>query len=296
MLAEIRLPALKEFSFYVMDNTDTAAVDYSEQVYLFAAVIEKVSGTIEVLSSNAMQAEILPYCPKLKSIRVEEITFAILVSGFTPSKFPSLERVSLAKWEPCLSIETEFEPHEGVRRFDVQMDSSESFLESELPVFLTYLRKQFPNMTEFSLLGVKYLTSSILRDIYPFFPRLRSLEIDGQTNFLALSGMKLDFVKRFREQGETLDKIPRRNSINDFHELEYLKFGKNTAITNDMVTYCLSMLPKLRSLEFRWNESLSVETVEDRLGHVKTIKLYGVGSDLELREALAAVANVTYSE
>ncbi|CAG7815078.1 unnamed protein product [Allacma fusca] len=198
-------------------------------------------------------------------------------------RFPLLQEIDVKIPKTFWThLEKDFDPHDGVEfvRVFVQdaMSTEENALDIKMPLLLSCLSMKFPNIRNFSLTCLQRYSRfciNIFRDICYFFPYLKKLRFNGSVDFPMISGTHMNVIHDCLEAGWSIQNIPRRTgSIVDLTELETLHFGSDAHITDDMIKYCLSLMPNLNVLVFHGNPHVSVQVVEDYLGHLKKIQIY----------------------
>jgi hypothetical protein len=220
----------------------------------------------------------------------------------TAKRFPSLKSISFEIDTESCGYETPVSPHFGVER--IELENVEEVVETEvedesddddddslgstmtgpqhsdcqdfLHRALRCTSSQFPNVVELKLNSTSRLTAPLLTEIHACFPRLKVLDLlETKADFKALSGFQVN-VDNWLKSGFSIETAPLhyQGSLQSFKDLEKVMLSEHTSVSESLVKHCLSKVPKLKSVTFKWEDGLSPETIRDHLGHVELIKVY----------------------
>ncbi|CAG7733750.1 unnamed protein product [Allacma fusca] len=251
----------------------TSDVDlYTQQLLL---LVKNVASTIEDLEMDFVPMTLFPALPRLK--RIEFYSWKDELGIFSSERFPSLQHVYLCVSDAieCFFPKSGFHPHDQVKKISINLyvSSGENPVMGKFYVLTNYLKRQFPTANCFQLYDMpRAIGLSTFLAIHNAFPELKEILLDGTCDFTSMSGMDPNLFTHYLENDLAMEEIPRKCSIFSFSKLEDLSLTAKVVVTNQMVAYCLSKIPSLRSLSFQWNEGLSLEEVRC-LGHLREIKI-----------------------
>ncbi|CAG7837479.1 unnamed protein product [Allacma fusca] len=296
-----KLPPLKELRWHIWECDINE--NFEKSAKHFAMLIQAVSESIEILNLNVIRVGLLPVLPKLREITLSccECT----MKEFCRSKFPSLERITLLKWlSSWRDPEEDFDTHPGVTSITVSlmnydfccwaMDDVQNFADEYLPQFLRNLRGQFPQIVELSILDVPRYKSNFFRDVHQFFPELKRLEVNGSTDFPSTYDEESD--ESSEKEKEKSSNTEHFSSFLDFRALESISLGDKVELTNHVIRNCLAMIPKLKFMEFYWNDCLSAQEVWDFLVDVNHIVIKSPPGSRKDYTLLKKLPNVYFAQ
>ncbi|CAG7829625.1 unnamed protein product [Allacma fusca] len=272
---------------YVMPRLKNLRIFYED--YHCLEFLTNAASTLEELEIEFANLNLFPVLPKLKQIRFRD--WRDEFGLFSPATFPILEHVELSVSEPIETFlpKTGFHPHDKVKTVVISLTSYiDNPIIPHFHVLMDYLKCQFPNATSLQLLKIPVIETSTFLAIHNAFPGLQEIWLDGETSFTLMSGSDKKMVTDYLEYGLDIQHIPRKCSILSFLKLEKLVLTSDwrNCVTNDMVTYCLSKIPSLKTISFHWNEALTVQEVRDCLGHLQKIIILNGAAFQEIMEEL----------
>ncbi|CAG7820027.1 unnamed protein product [Allacma fusca] len=264
------------------------SVQNPEDLQQLCSFFQNTSPLLEYLSTD------LSIClsPELSfpSLRSIYIHGNIILSYFTPDRFPSLAKVSIMFTAPLnVTIESEV-PHSDISSIDLSIDNwngENDTLAEDLLLLLTCMSRQFPQVTSLNFVISDFYRNT-LPDICESFPKLAKLRLNGKCNFSCFSGMKESIM---RELFGTRN-AHRQSSSTKIHcglQLETIKLGMQFTLDPLMIRHCLSKVSKLRQLSFYWNKDLTAPLLQESLGHLQRIVICNHARQ-EFQDAMAQVA------
>ncbi|CAG7724788.1 unnamed protein product, partial [Allacma fusca] len=248
----LRSPVMPRVTVLQIYLSPSDVVLYSQQLL---SLVKNVASTIEVLEMDFVPMTRFPVLPRLKYIHF--LDWKDELGIFSPQRFPSLEHVSLCVSEAieCFFPKSGFQPNDQVQDISIYLDvsSGENPIMGSFYVLTNYLKRQFPTASCFQLCDMpRAISRSTFLAIHNSFPELKNIWLDGTCDFTSMSGMDPNLFTRYLENDLAVEEIPRKCSIFSFSKLEDLSLTAKVVVTNQMVTYCLSKIPSLRTLSFHW--------------------------------------------
>ncbi|CAG7712471.1 unnamed protein product [Allacma fusca] len=277
---------------------DTPAEEFDT---FWQEVMTNVSATIEVLDILYMDLVMMtgfPVMGKLKRIICHEWKdeFAL----FSSARFPVLECVELCILHSIQAFmpTSGFCPHDKVKSVKIELESTDNwgdFSMKHFHVLLDYLKCQFPKITNFKL-TTRTINDSTFLAIHNAFPELRGIGLDGGCDFESISGIDIEMVDDYLNNGLATEDIPRKCSIFNFSKLEDLHLTSKVLVTNDMIVFCLDSINPLKTLAFHWNGELDIEVARDCLSHVGHIEILNGADYPQILEKLRGYLNIVEVE